>query len=169
MLILTRCFFFFSFLSSDSSVPGREDARRLPRQASGEILQPGSTRNLPRARDEGHHRAPRGTRRAERHVLHDPSRRIADGMQHLRPGRWAPHQGDIVLLDALQRAHDPLAVQGYPPSGDRRARAHVGAGGGVLAGPRAGFDGAPPRCPRNAAQDQGHTGVVVGVEDWLMR
>lgn len=118
---------------------GGRDTLRLPQETGGLFVQPGTVRNIPRAREA--HRAPRGRRRAERPVVHDPGGRPADGMQHVRAGGRAAHRGHLVFLDALQRRQDPDAVQDHPPSGHRGKGAPVGPRRRVLAGPGLDFNG----------------------------
>ena len=87
--------------------------RRLPRKASGFVLQPEALGGVPRSRTA--RRSPRRPGRTERHVVHDSIGRRSDGVQHVRPGRGAADEGHLVLFDGLRRPQHPLSVQDHPP------------------------------------------------------
>ena len=108
-----RCLLLFSPPShADTAMPTSGNPERLSRKASGVVLQPEAVGGVPRCRET--HHASRRPGRTKRYVMHDPSGRRTDGLQHIRTGRRAADKRDFDVFDGLRRSKYPLPVQDHP-------------------------------------------------------
>ena len=104
----------------------RKTSRRLSGEAGGrELLPPEPLRRFSRAGSIP--APPRGRRRRERLVVHDPGGRAAHGLLDVRPAGGDSERGrHFLFLDGLRRPRHGGAVQNGAASGCSRAGVHVG-------------------------------------------
>lgn len=97
-----------ALLYADTDLFKRGNTGGLPRKASWKILQPESAGNISCCRET--HGSSHRPGCAERHVMHDSSRRRIDGVQHVWSGCRGANEGDLVIFNGLRWNQDSVPV-----------------------------------------------------------